>query len=79
MKFNIFLDMTKCKAENCLKNGVFGYVGSKENFCKIHKQSNMIDIINKKCEFENCNYQPTYDMKGGKGKYCKYGKREPKS
>ena len=62
--------MPKCNA--CDKRATFNIASEKiAKFCKEHKSSDMIDVVNKKCEYENCNKHPVYNIIGSKiGKYC---------
>ena len=62
--------MSKC---HCGKRASFNIVGeTKGQFCKEHKEPNMIDVLNKTCIIYNCKVRPTYNISGEtKAHFCK--------
>lgn len=68
--------MGRCQNENCKTQAVFNLPGeTKKNWCKQHKTTEMIDVINPRCLYENCKKQPCYNFPNEKkGSYCKLHK-----
>jgi len=62
--------MPKCNL--CNTRATFNIASEKTaKFCKMHKESGMIDVVNKKCEFDGCAIHPVYNIIGSKiGKFC---------
>jgi hypothetical protein len=60
--------MTICVNEICTKKATFNILGQKAKFCAEHKDSDMVDVLNKKCE---CNSsQPRWNFPGLKPLCC---------
>jgi len=62
--------MPKCNL--CNTRATFNIASEKTaKFCKTHKESGMIDVVNKKCEHDGCIIHPVYNVPGSKkGKFC---------
>lgn len=59
-----------CKFENCIKQGSYGLVNGKVEYCLEHKKENMIDIKHSRCIFDGCDIQATFGELNGKRIYC---------
>jgi hypothetical protein len=59
----------------CTVRATFGLPGGKAQYCKNHKEPDMVDVKNKKCEADDCTAQPNFGLPGGKAQYCKNHKK----
>ena len=58
--------MTICKT--CSKKASFNFIGEKARFCAAHKESEMVDVLNKKC---SCGMaQPRWNFEGLPALFC---------
>ena len=66
----------KCKfVGGCPLTASFGYKdGTGTQFCSVHKQPNMVNLLCKSCECGKA--RPTYNYEGSSAKFCKDCKKE---
>ena len=68
--------MTRCSFHGCDVRAYFGVQGGKVQFCKMHKQTEMINLKSKRCLHPGCETIPVFGVQGGKPKYCASRKQE---
>ena len=54
-----FANMVKCKIHECNKRAGYGYVYKEHIYCKDHKDTDMIDTLNRICK---CNKRASFGM-----------------
>jgi len=62
-----------CLEENCTTQPIYNFEGeSKGIYCKAHRKSQMMNVIDRKCKEANCGKIPNYNFEGEtKGIFCK--------
>lgn len=70
--------MTKCKANDCVKDAVYNIKEQKQvKFCFIHKLPDMIDVKHKKCIEPGCNKTPGFNYPNNSVRlFCKFHKKD---
>jgi hypothetical protein len=63
---------SKCQFDGCHTRPTFNNPDQTRGmFCSEHKETGMVDIVNKKCQFDGCNTRPNYNKPGEKsGMLC---------
>ena len=64
--------MTKynCVINECATRASFNFPGKRPEYCKTHRQNEMIDVIHKHCEHEKCYTRANFGYVNDKPKYC---------
>jgi hypothetical protein len=64
-----------CNIKGCpRRRSVYGPEGGRPTRCKIHKDPEMIDVINKRCEEPGCKFHAIFGIMGGKKTHCRIHK-----
>jgi len=67
----------RCEFAKCEIRPTYALQGNKAQFCKDHKEDDMIDVVSRVCKNETCSLQPSYAMKDSKlPEYCKEHKKD---
>jgi hypothetical protein len=64
-----------CNVKGCPKRrSIYGPEGGKPSRCKIHKDPDMIDVVNKRCEDPGCKFHAIFGVAGGRKTHCRIHK-----